>query len=116
MLGSSKRRSRIAQETFAVWLPASCQLLFVGHTERTKYTGSKEKCNEGKDHLVTKVLAKEEHAQHDPDGYDAQDRHHPLDQLQDLAEFVDVAGKLVHEVAREAIRPKGILAFAESDL
>lgn len=67
-------------------------LAWVGDPEKKEEcTGPKEECNEGKDHLIAKVLAEEEHAQHDPDGYNAQDGHGPLDQLQYPAELLDVA-------------------------
>ena len=59
--------------------------------ERKDHTGPEKQRDERKDHLVTKVLTEKEHAQHNSDGYNAQNRHRPFDQLQNLAELPDVA-------------------------
>ena len=79
-------------------------------------TCAKEKSNEGKDHLVTKVFVEEEHAKHDSDRYDAQNRHSPLDDFQDFPKLPDIARKLVHEMTRETVGPEGVLALPECNL
>ena len=42
--------------------------------------------------LVTKFFTEEEHAEHHPDGNYTQYWHSPFDELEDFAEFLDVAG------------------------
>ena len=75
------------------WPMSAAALL--GGLEMLRYTGSKEKGNEGKDHFFAKLLVEEKHAEHDSDGDKTQNGHGPFDELQDLAELPDVGGELV---------------------
>ena len=79
-------------------------------------TCAKEKSNEGEDHLVTELFIEEEHSKHDPNRYNAQNRHSPLDDFQDFPKLLDIARKLVHEVTREAVGPEGVFALPERNL
>ena len=79
-------------------------------------TCAKEKSNEWKDHLVTELFFEEEHPKHDPDRYNAQNRHSPLNDFQNFAKLLDIARELVHEMTREAVGPEGVLALPECHL
>lgn len=79
-------------------------------------TGTQEESNEGIDHFIAKVLTEEEHAKHDTDGNQTKEWHGPFDELEDFAEFLNVAGILINQVAREAIGPESIRSFTESYL
>ena len=80
------------------------------------HTCAEEESNQRKDHLVTKIFAKEKHAKHNSDGDETQDGHGILDDLQDPAEFLDIAGELLDELTGECIRPKAVFALTECDL
>ena len=79
-------------------------------------TGAKEKSNEWEDHLVTKLFIEEEHPKHDPYRYNAQDRHSPLDNLQNFAKLPNIPRKLVHKMTRETVGPEGVLALPKRNL
>ena len=79
-------------------------------------TCTKKESNEGKDHFLAKLLVEEEHAEHDSDGYEAEDGHGVFDYLQDSTKLLDVGGELFHQRAGENVRPEAILALAERDL
>ena len=79
-------------------------------------TCAKKKSNEWENHLVTELFIEEEHPEHDPNRYNAQDRHSPLDDFQDSPKLLDIARKLVHEMTRETVGPEGVLALPECNL
>lgn len=86
-----------------------------GHIRRLVARAEKQR-NERIHHLVAKVLAEEEEAQHDGDGEQAEDRHGPFDDLEEEAEALDVGRVRGDELAGEAVCPEAGGAFAEGDL
>ena len=79
-------------------------------------TCAKEKSNEWEDHLLTKFFIEKEHPKHDPDRNNAQDRHSPLDNLQNLAKLPDIPTKSVHKITRETVGPERVFALSECNL
>ena len=80
------------------------------------FTCAKKKSNEWKDHLVAELFVEEEHAKHDSNGYDAQDRHSPLDDFQNSPKLLDITRKLVHKMTGETVGPEGVFALPECNL
>lgn len=79
-------------------------------------TCSEKKSDEWKDHLIAKILAKEEYSEHYSDWDQTQKRHGVLDDLEHFSKFLDVARKLINEVAWETIGPEAILTLTEGNL
>lgn len=86
-----------------------------GHVRRL-VARPEEQRNERIDHLVAKVPAEEEEAQHDGDGDQAEQGHRPLDDFEEEAEAFDVGGVLGDELAGEAVCPEAGFSLAEGDL
>ena len=78
-----------------------------------EHTGSEEQRYQRKYHFITKIFAEEEHSKHHSYGYETKNRHGIFDQLQHLAELLDIGGELFDQLAWEDIRPKAILALSK---
>ena len=79
-------------------------------------TRAKKQRNQRKNHLVSEVLAEEEHAKHSLNRDNAENRHRVLNDLQHLSEFLDVGRVLLDQMARKDVRPETIGALAKSHL
>ena len=79
-------------------------------------TCSEKKSDEREDHLITKILAKEEYSEHYSDWDQTEKRHGVLDDLEDFSKFLDIARKLINELTWKTIGPEAVLTLTESNL
>ena len=79
-------------------------------------TCSEEKSDERENHLITKILAEEEHPEHDSEWNEAEQGHSVFDDTEHFSELLDISRELLDEVTRETVGPEAVLTLTEGDL